>query len=478
MPRSAASAPSEAALRPLALLTALAAAVTLARLALLAVNRTDLFVDEAQYWLWSRDLAFGYYSKPPLIAWVIRAATELGDSSAFWIRAPGPVLHGATAMLVGLLGARLHGARTGLAAGAIWLTMPAVALGTQVISTDTVMLPFFAAALWLWVALPARPSAARAALAGACLGVAFLGKYAALYFVLCAALWALADRAGRPARRDVLAAAAAFAAVAAPNLVWNALQGGVTLDHTLHNAGRTRFPQWGEFLAFLGAQAGVLGPVVLAAWVWALRRGPGPGTAGGPLFWFSVPILAIVAAQALRSGAEANWAAAAMVAAAPMTAAQLLAWGRRATVAALALNAAASVALPLAAAFPEALTRPGGRPALARVMGQADFAGEIGALARAQGLAVVQSADRAVLAALAHGLRDAGVTVAASPWDGPPRHHFDLAAPAPRAPALLLTGAPLAAPPEGWSGLVPVRDWTPPQPFLRGRPLHAYRLDP
>jgi hypothetical protein len=29
---------------------------------------TDLFFDEAQYWSWSRDLAFGYFSKPGAVA--------------------------------------------------------------------------------------------------------------------------------------------------------------------------------------------------------------------------------------------------------------------------------------------------------------------------------------------------------------------------------------------------------------------------
>ena len=51
-------------------------AITLARIILMAFNRTDLFVDEAQYWLWGQDLAFGYYSKPPLIGWVIRGGLE------------------------------------------------------------------------------------------------------------------------------------------------------------------------------------------------------------------------------------------------------------------------------------------------------------------------------------------------------------------------------------------------------------------
>jgi len=48
-------------------------AVTLWRIVTLHFDTTDFFVDEAQYWFWSQNLDFGYYSKPPMIAWFIRA---------------------------------------------------------------------------------------------------------------------------------------------------------------------------------------------------------------------------------------------------------------------------------------------------------------------------------------------------------------------------------------------------------------------
>jgi hypothetical protein len=38
------------------------------RLAAVYVAKTDLVLNEAQYWTWSRELAFGYFSKPPMIA--------------------------------------------------------------------------------------------------------------------------------------------------------------------------------------------------------------------------------------------------------------------------------------------------------------------------------------------------------------------------------------------------------------------------
>jgi hypothetical protein len=36
----------------------------------------DFCNDEAEYWAWSRRLDWSYYSRGPLIAWVIRLATE------------------------------------------------------------------------------------------------------------------------------------------------------------------------------------------------------------------------------------------------------------------------------------------------------------------------------------------------------------------------------------------------------------------
>ena len=88
--------------------SALVGAVTLARLAALWFDRTDLFVDESQYWLWGQRLDFGYFSKPPLIAWVIRGVTELaGSDAAFWVRLPGAILHGVTALILAALAAYL-----------------------------------------------------------------------------------------------------------------------------------------------------------------------------------------------------------------------------------------------------------------------------------------------------------------------------------------------------------------------------------
>ena len=57
-------------------------------LKIVALNFTtfNLFGDEAQYWLWSKDIDFGYFSKPPFLSWIIRVYTEILGSSFFSLK--------------------------------------------------------------------------------------------------------------------------------------------------------------------------------------------------------------------------------------------------------------------------------------------------------------------------------------------------------------------------------------------------------
>src|SRR6266576_1874440 len=107
----------------LALLTIFA--VTLWRVVMLYFNTTDLFVDEAQYWFWGQNLDFGYYSKPPMIAWVVRLFNALASSdSTFWIRLSAPVFHMATALVLMRASRRIAGPEIEPWVGVTFTTLP------------------------------------------------------------------------------------------------------------------------------------------------------------------------------------------------------------------------------------------------------------------------------------------------------------------------------------------------------------------
>lgn len=450
------SGPPEEALPRLALW--LVAAVTLARIALLAVLPLDLWVDEAQYWLWGQHLDLGYFSKPPLIGWVIRAATAVLGDSTFAIRLPGPLFHGATALLLGQLALRLWGARAGLWTAITYVTLPMTALGSVIISTDTILAPFFAAALLFHLRAARRRSTRDAALAGAMLGLAFLAKYAALYYLPGALIAAALSPDWRLRWRDAAVMAGVFLLLALPNVGWNLTHGLVTLEHTADNiewveGDGPRGLNWAGLAGFLATQFAVAGPVVFAALLLLPFRRPGRGAAA--LLGFALPVLALVSVQALLAEANGNWAVVAFFAGTAAVAPWLALRHRRWAGASLVINGALCLLVPALFLAPGALTRPSGRPYLDRYMNRAAMAERVLDLARDSGAQSVVASDRGLLADLFYTGRDSGLALRATPPRGAPEHYYAQLfpwTPADPAPALLVTraetlpctGAPLA----------------------------------
>ena len=397
------------------------AAVTLWRVVLLPFDRADLFVDDAQYWFWGQELAWGYYSKPPLIAWIIRASTTLGSDAPFWIRLPFPLIHAATAVTLAVIARRLYGARVGGIAGAAFATLPAVALGSLLLSTDTPLLLCFALALRAQVALGERRSLGWAVALGAAVGVGLLAKYAMIYFPLAALVAAFVAPRARISWRDALVAALAALVIVAPNIVWNVSNQLATLHHTADNAdwqdGGLDFAGLG---AFLGGQFGVAGPVFFAAYLVGLARLRDERTRY--LAAMSLPILAVVSVQATISGANANWAATAHLAALVLACA-VLAPRPRWLAAGFAINGAVCLALPLATLVADSW-KVGDNLVLKRYVGQSAASRHVADVARTQGLDVIVSDNRAILADLFYTLRDSGLSIYAEPVDGFPPHHY------------------------------------------------------
>ena len=165
---------------PSACVALLIAAISVLRLVVVLLAPIEIGPDEAQYWRWSEKLDFGYYSKPPLVAWVIAASTALFGDGEWAIRLSAPILHGAAAFFLFLLGRRAFDARIGAWAAAIYLLMPGIWLSSAIMSTDAVLLPTVSAALYFLWRFRDAPSFGNAVLAGACIGLAMLAKYAAL----------------------------------------------------------------------------------------------------------------------------------------------------------------------------------------------------------------------------------------------------------------------------------------------------------
>ncbi|WP_370689784.1 ArnT family glycosyltransferase [Phenylobacterium sp.] len=313
-------------------------ALTAVRLAAIFITPLELYPDEAQYWLWSRTLDFGYFSKPPMVAWSIWATT-LGSDAEPFVRLSAPLFQATTALGVFILARRLYGAEVGLAACVLYHLMPGVQLSSAVVATDAPLLAALVWALALYVYLPQAEGRRRwvaAGGAGVLLGLAFLSKYAAIYALIGVGLHLVLSREARRVWTPGVIAAAAGAAllVMAPNLIWNARHGFSTVTHTAANANWRASDLFhpGAMLEFLGSQFGVFGPIPFAVLVggavllaWRRRLTAADIT----LLCFALPPFLIVTLQALLSRANANWTAAGYVAGVILVAAWLLRWRAR-----------------------------------------------------------------------------------------------------------------------------------------------------
>ena len=314
-------------------ITFLLLAILLAlRVLLLAITPLNLYADEAQYWRWGETLGWGYYSKPPMIAWLIHAVTSVLGNSEWAVRLPAPFLHTAGAVFLFYLGRDMYGGRTGMLAALGYALMPAVILSSAVISTDGVLMPFWCAALYSFWRLRAGTGAWVSAVG---LGVAFsaglLSKYAMIYFVIGIGLTLLIDRDSRRALLSLrgLAVLLVAGALFAPHMAWNAAHDFETVSHTVDNTnlgGDLINPE--NALTFLIDQLGVFGPVSFLALIFGLFviRSQDEGLMGRDrwLLCFTLPVLIIILGQAVLSRANANWAATAYPAASVLVAAWLV----------------------------------------------------------------------------------------------------------------------------------------------------------
>lgn len=335
-----------------------ALALTALRVVALMLGDPNLGPDEAQYWFWSKAPAFGYYSKPPVVAWSIAATTALFGDSEWAVRLSAPLYQLGAAIFLFLAARRLADDRAAFWAGLSWLTMPGVFLSAALITTDAPLLFFWALALYSFLRATDDAEPRRVlwgAILGAAIGLGLLSKYAMLYFLPGAALALFAAPERLRALKALPAAVAALIALAllAPNLAWNAANDFQTIAHTAANANWTQSAGHPDKLVkFLGDQFGVAGPILLVLMIVAAAgalRGENRARIG-LLLAFSAPALLIVSTQAFISRAHANWAAVAYPSAviAAAIVAGRLARGDLALKSSLALHAAAGAGFLLA----------------------------------------------------------------------------------------------------------------------------------
>ena len=304
------------------------------RMACAVWSGSNLFVDEAQYWDWSRHLAWGYFSKPPVLPVLIKVSTAVGGDGAAGVRWLVQALWGLIPLMLWRLGWEMQrdtqsrfSSPHAVGAWAAALATATLVFGVlgQVATTDGPLLFCWVLHMWLlWRALQRPASMTRWMWVGLALALGVLSKYTmAASLATWLILWLRQPQ--WLVLRGMLMAGLLAVVCWLPHLAWNHAHDWPTLKHTADllagaaSSDESKLVLWAQrALEYVAGQWLIAGPVVLfmtwrsykqrvnqAAWAWH----------------FSWPLWLVGAWQALQGNAQVNWPAPAL-----MGACVVLAW--------------------------------------------------------------------------------------------------------------------------------------------------------
>jgi 4-amino-4-deoxy-L-arabinose transferase-like glycosyltransferase len=292
----------------------------------------DLAPDEAHYWDWSRPehLDWSYYSKGPLVAYLIRGGCAVAGSwsvehtgnLALAVRLPAILCGSLLLVSLYLLTVQVYRCEVlALAVVAVALTLPLIAVGSSLMTIDAPYTCFWGWALvlghraifrgstWAWPAL------------GVALGLGMLAKYTMIVWIPSAGLFLLTTPAYRRLlwSRGFCCMLAVAGLCCLPILIWNAQHDWVTFRHVLglsglHEAEQPREEsriQWLGPLQYVGGQCILLLVYWFVVWLAAMiAHRPGRESDEGVryLWWLSAPMFVLFLAFSPKTGGgEMNW---------------------------------------------------------------------------------------------------------------------------------------------------------------------------
>ena len=288
------------------------------KIAAIYFTNFSLYGDEAQYWLWSQALDLGYYSKPPLLAWFLSGYTGLFGDSFVSLKMFPIIIYFFISFAIYKLNISLSISKNSSSLCAIsFLIIPAASLSSFLISTDLLLLLFWTLSMMILLKVRVTGSMLNFFLLGLFLGLAFLAKYAAVYFLLSLFLLIIIDKKTLGVFKNNpqggLVFLISFLVVLMPNIYWNLNNGWITFSHTSDNANLQNLNlNFYEPLKFLGAQILMLSPILFFSFV-VLIKYFSFDFENKFLLIFSLPIILIVLVESFLVRANANWAAPALI---------------------------------------------------------------------------------------------------------------------------------------------------------------------
>jgi 4-amino-4-deoxy-L-arabinose transferase-like glycosyltransferase len=287
--------------------------IALLLLRLAAAAWTPITFDEAYYWIWAKNLAFGYYDHPPGVALVIRLGIMIAGDNELGIRLVSILLALPMSYAVYRAAEILFGGKRVAANAAILLNVTLMAaVGTLIVTPDSPLLVASSFVLFFLAKVLESGRGAWWLAVGAAVGLALLSKYTAMFFGPAILIWLISvPKLRRWFWSPWLYLGGLVAlAVFSPVIIWNADHHWVSFIKQL---GRSQIDHFRlSFIAeLIPTQIAFATPLVFtlgAMGHYALMRREGGALASrvliGAMFWV---ITLYFLWHSLHARVEANW---------------------------------------------------------------------------------------------------------------------------------------------------------------------------
>ncbi len=226
-----------------------------------------LSYDESYYWDWSRHLDWGYYSKPPMVAWLIYLSTKAFGINEFAVRLPALLSITGAITLLYVSVFRYFGEYLARAHLFVLSFVPIFFAYSFVMTIDPPLLFFWALSLYFLIEYLKRPSYLFGLLTGLSMGFSLLTKQTALMLPLLTLFYLFFfERKILKLKTTFLIFFTAFL-LYLPNLYWNFKHGFVLLMHTQEHFKRG-IPGLFYYVKFYSSLFALFGPVFFGYFLW------------------------------------------------------------------------------------------------------------------------------------------------------------------------------------------------------------------
>ncbi len=271
----------------------------------------DLVPDEALYWEYSRRLDISYYSKPPLVGYMIFLSTSLLGDTELGVRFFPPLLTFMLSLVVYRFARDLGFSETrAVVAGTLPNFLVGPSMNAILMTIDAPFIFFYSLSLWLLYRAVREDRATWWVLGGISGGLAFLSKYTAVFLPLTLLIF-------RPAllrRKNFWVFCSLMAFSFLPVLLWNIQNDFVGFKHLFFLAGakdREEFLVTLKYLPqFILGQVAILSIVPFLFMLYGFWKAFKSGREEDIYLTSAVlPVLIFFSLMSLKTEVYANWSA-------------------------------------------------------------------------------------------------------------------------------------------------------------------------